>query len=242
MAIIQYTAIVNQIRGKLNGSVFNKSRNGYTLQRKQQPTHKQSSLQSRRRSVFAQAQRRWKELTPLQQNGAQVSSNSNPTKDRFGQQVRLAGYNHFVKANIISLLHNQQFIDDLKPDPADPYNYVFMDATISITQFGDGIRFTGQSVDIDIADENTQGITFFIYASKPISNGVTSYGGRWYLGSSFHINKNSGLIGLNTINFPDSLTQNYPVFESGQRVLIKLDAWNMVRGALVNSQIFSITL
>lgn len=240
MAIIQYTAIVNQIRGKLNGSVFNKTRTGYTLQRKQQPLHRTSALQSRRRSAFSQAQRRWKELTPIQQLGAQVSSDNNPTTDRLGNQVVLAGYNHFVKANIMSLLATGNFIDTLLPDPADPFNYILQYASFDLARSDTGTDFINQKAIIDIANENTQDITFFFYLSNPISSGITSYGGRWYLGGSTQLASNMGVIGEMTVNFPTSLEQNFPPVLERQRVLVRLDAWNVERGALVNSQFFSV--
>lgn len=53
MAIIQYTAVVNQIRGKLNGSVFNKTKTGYTLQRKQQQSKGDRGFQSEIRGVIS---------------------------------------------------------------------------------------------------------------------------------------------------------------------------------------------
>lgn len=239
MAIIQYTGIVNQIRGKLNGSVFNKSRNGFTLQRKQQPTKGQSGLQSRRRAVFAQAQRRWKELTPVQQNQAQVSANNNPTRDRFGDLVKLSGYNHFVKANVMSLLSTQQFLDDMLPDSADPRNYVLESGSFSTIEVDGGVRFKDQVVTIDVFNVDLNGLTFFFYVSVPISSGVTRYSGRWFLGGVLKYTSDGPSNGHEDIFFQDSLIQNYPLAVSNQRALVRLDAWDIDRGALVNSQFIS---
>ena len=236
MAIIQYTGIVNQIRGKLNGSVFNKSRNGFTLQRKQQPTKGQSGLQSRRRAVFAQAQRRWKDLTPSQQTQAQISANNNPTRDRFGEQVILAGYNHFVKANVMSLLSTQQFLDNMLPDSADPRNYILTEGSFSLIPADGGHRFQNQNAVIDVSNVDLNGLTFFFYVSMPLSSGITRYSGRWFLGNALYFTNSGPSSGLVNLEFPDSLVQNYPIAILGQRALVKLDAWDIERGALVNSQ------
>lgn len=239
MAIIQYTGIVNQIRGKLNGSVFNKSRNGYTLQRKPQPTQGRSGLQSRRRAVFAQAQRRWKDLTPVQQNQAQISANNNPTRDRFGEQVVLSGYNHFVKANVMSLLSTQQFLDNMLPDSAEPYNYILAEGSFSLFPADGGHRFHNQIAIIDVFNVNLAGLTFFFYVSVPLSSGITKYSGRWFLGGSLYFTSSGPSNGYEDLEFPNSLVQNYPIAVPGQRALVRLDAWDIKRGALVNSQFIS---
>ena len=106
MAVIQYSALVTQLRGKLGGSQFNKGHAGYSLQRKSTPTIRQTPAQLRQRQIVSQVQRSWKEETAGRKNQAAQAAMANPTVDRFGQQVVLSGYNQYVKIMTWRLLHN----------------------------------------------------------------------------------------------------------------------------------------
>ena len=97
MAVIQYSALVTQLRGKLGGSQFNKGHAGYSLQRKSTPTTRQSPAQMAQRQRLSIVQRAWKEETPERQLQAAQAAQSNPVSNRLGQQVVLSGYNHYVK-------------------------------------------------------------------------------------------------------------------------------------------------
>lgn len=97
MAVIQYSALVTQLRGKLGGSQFNKGHAGYTLQRKSTPTIRQTAAQLAQRQRVSTVQRSWKTETDLRKMQAAQAAQSNPVTDRFGQQVILSGYNHYVK-------------------------------------------------------------------------------------------------------------------------------------------------
>lgn len=237
MAIIQYTAIVNQIRGKLNGSVFNKSKNGYTLQRKAQPKQGGSHLQYLKRSKFAQAQRHWQELNQQQKENYQISAINNPVYDRFGELVVLSAYNHFVKVNVMSLALDDTYIEYINPGSASSYNYTLLHAGFDPIVTPDGTIFGNMLIEIDVHEYQGEDITYFLYASLPVSNGVTVYSKRWFLGGSKFVPVGTHGLGNQEIGFFDSPPQNYPGLEVGQRVFMKLDAWVLHKGALINSQI-----
>lgn len=97
MAVVQYSALVTQLRGKLAGSQFNKNKTGYSLQSKSTPTRRQSPAQIRQRQAIGLVQRTWASETDARRNQATQAANSNPTSDRFGNQVALSGYNQYVK-------------------------------------------------------------------------------------------------------------------------------------------------
>ena len=97
MAVIQYSALVTQLRGKLGGSQFNKGHAGYTLQRKSTPTIRQTPAQLRTRQIMNIVQRRWKDETPERRQQAAAAAQANPVYNRLGQQVVLSGYNHYIK-------------------------------------------------------------------------------------------------------------------------------------------------
>ena len=105
MAVIQYSALVTQLRGKLGGSQFNKGHAGYSLQRKSTPTIRDTKAQQIHRQRVALAQRAWKEETDQRRLQAAQCAAANPTTDRFGQQVTLSGYNQYVKIMTYRQLH-----------------------------------------------------------------------------------------------------------------------------------------
>lgn len=97
MAVVQYSALVTQLRGKLGGSQFNRGHSVQTLQRKSTPTVRQTPAQIAQRQRVGVAQRAWKAETDQRRNEASQAAVSNPVYNRLGQQVTLTGYNHYVK-------------------------------------------------------------------------------------------------------------------------------------------------
>lgn len=97
MAIVQYSALVTQLRGKLGGSQFNRGHSVQTLQRKSTPTIRQSPAQLAQRQRLAIAQRLWKTETDQRRSAVSQAAVSNPVYNRLGQQVVLSGYNQYVK-------------------------------------------------------------------------------------------------------------------------------------------------
>lgn len=175
MAVVQFTGIVNQVRGKLNGSVFNKSRNANTLQRKQQQTLGSKGFQSEIRNIFSDVQRNWKTTTPSEKNDWQSAAQNNPSRDRFGNQTILSGYNQYIKANIFreySIGLTAGFVDPL-PAPAGVLTSFFItDLVFTVSPTG---RVT---VDYEfniasVGEQPTLGIIIDI--SLPVSQGVTNY-------------------------------------------------------------------
>ena len=121
MAVIQYSALVTQLRGKLGGSQFNKGHAGYSLQRKSDPTIKQTSAQLRMRQIVSTVQRSWKEAAQAVKMEAAQAAASNPTTDRFGQQVILSGYNHYVKRGIWRVLDDKEPTDNFITVPVSSF-------------------------------------------------------------------------------------------------------------------------
>lgn len=236
MALVQYTAIVNQIRGKLNGSVFNKSRNGYTLQRKQMPKQGSSSAQTQRRSSFSRVQRTWRTLTPDQQVNYQIAANNNPTTDRFGQPTVLAGYNQFVKVNLIRVMLGLPILLDVSTEAAAPFDFEIVDYTLLWQPVGTGPRTIRADVVFELLTTMLDDVNVIVYYSLPVNGGVTSYSGQWFeMGSEpFLAPENIGTeleIDVNRV-----VSNAYPVPVAGQAAFIRLDVWNLTVGALVSSQ------
>lgn len=92
MAVVQYSALVTQLRGKLGGSQFNRGSGYYSLQRKSTPTRRDSPAQQFIRSLNARILAEWRNETPSRRAQASQAGISNPVSDRFGQQKTLTAY------------------------------------------------------------------------------------------------------------------------------------------------------
>lgn len=231
MAVVQYSAIVNQLRGKLGGSVFNKSKNAFTLQKKQQQPKGSRGFQSEVRNFFAKFQRTWKTITASQRTQWGVTASNNPTRDRFGNQTILSGYNQYVKANMLAEYCNAVAPATPYTSPAPP----FVVHSMSLGQVVFSISGTGvpqinanPSVDWDITSSD-YGYIFDI--SLPVSMGVTAYHGRF-------TNVSGGLTTTHSpAPFQTSLGSSYPLPQSGQLMFLRSRIVHIASGAVVYEEI-----
>lgn len=232
MAVVQYTAIVNQVRGKLNGSQFNRSKTANVLQRKAQPSRGMSTSQSAVRGRFADLQRSWKGLTDGQRNDWQLSAANNPARDRFGELVVLSGYNQFIRANLNlrALLFPVVLSPYTLAAPAAPFTVAGGAVSVSYSVVGNVVFIdVGANITVPAYDED-----FFFTAqiSLPVSDGVTVYHGRWTsVGGYAYISDD--------IEFQNSMPSRYPTPAVGQRVFVKIGVLHLPSGMIVSEQVFS---
>lgn len=226
MAVVQYTGIVNQVRGKLNGSVFNKARNANTLQRKQQQTAGAKGFQSEIRNVFSDVQRQWKDATPQERNDWQEAANNNPSRDRFGNPTILSGYNQYVKANIFRWYAIGQILGFVNPLPAaaSPYTAFFINI-LAFSALATGRVECTFEFSVEGAGDFSNSI-LLIDVSLPISRGVTTYYKRYsfvYGNGSIEPGVVAGSIDLGT---------KYPLPRATQRVIARMRVVDVGNGAV----------
>lgn len=217
MAVVQYTAIVNQLRGKLNGSQFNKSRTTQTLGSKSTPVRGAKGLQSPARSVFATIQRAWSAYTPTEKSNWQELANNNPDTDRFGNQVVLSGYNKYIQLATYAQ-HAGLFFPSSPPVATAPPIQInsVSGLGVSFSTLPSGLPAVAVSGSINV---NAFGGSFYmiVYISYPFSPGVTSYHGSRIYQSRFFVSGSMGFSGNR------NLSANYPVPVTGQQVKVWLE-------------------
>lgn len=100
MARIKYSALVSDMRNKLNGSVLSKNRAGSYVRNKTTPVNPQTQYQQAVRQRLGALSSEWGALT-TPQRGSWISSTSNfPYTDIFGDKKELDGKSLFVKLNM----------------------------------------------------------------------------------------------------------------------------------------------
>ena len=228
MAVIQYTGIVNQIRGKLNGSVFNKARNANTLQRKQQSPRRVVGFSGEPRSVFSNAQRTWKSLTPTERTQWGLAAANNPSRDRFGELVALSGYNQYIKAFMFASYVEQPppTTPDTTPAPAaEVTGWDWSDNFWTVSPQGAPVvhfdSFVTQRANADT------GFYAIVDIGIPISTGVTVYYGRFSFVTSFESTDDDDL------SFQQNLGSRYPMPKQGQPYRVRLRIVYVPNGSVV---------
>lgn len=231
MAVVQYSGIINQIRGKLNGSVFNKARTIPTLQRKQQQSKGARGFQSEVRNFFSQFQRTWKTLSPSVKLLWQQTADNNPARDRFGNLVILSGYNQYIKASMLAEYANAPAIVTPSGAPA-PANSITSQAVIfyGFDSNSAGNVIVEFNLEVELASYSADwGVIVDI--SLPISAGITQYYGRY--------TQVFGQVML--ASYADDISANlgtrYPVPYPSQRVIIRVRVVHLPSGAVVQESL-----
>lgn len=231
MAVVQYTAIVNQLRGKLNGSQFNKTKNSGTLQRKSQQSRGVRGDQTRSRSTFASVQRSWSSLSAQQHEDWQACANSNPVRDRFGNLVVSTGYNTFIRCNVNRATLGYPVLENAytATAPSAALNMVGSPPQITFDPQGDD-RFIYWQPNLGAIVPDPDFMIVW-YIGLPVSNGVTNYHKRFVTAGAFQYEPVLE-------PFDGFLRGRYPSPVNGQRVFTKLDVVHVPSGIVVNSQVF----
>ncbi len=99
MAKVKYSALLEEMRGKLNGSVASKNRYGFYWRNKTVPVNPQTNYQSLQRGNLTSLSQSWKTLLQAQREDWQQFSNNHPFNNIFGDSVTLSGNAMYVKVN-----------------------------------------------------------------------------------------------------------------------------------------------
>lgn len=118
MAKILTTAIVADIRNKLNGSVFSKNRYGSYVRTKVTPVNPRTTQQQNFRNRLATNSQAWRGLTEEQRQAWNAAAVNFPVTDIFGNIKLLSGNALFVRLNN-NLLNIGQPTIATPPDPAE---------------------------------------------------------------------------------------------------------------------------
>lgn len=99
MAKILFTAIVSDMRNKLNGSVFSKNRYGSYVRNKVTPVNPQTSYQQAQRQQLGALSSGWRDLSQAQRDAWIAAAPNFPTTDIFGNTKILSGNALYVALN-----------------------------------------------------------------------------------------------------------------------------------------------
>lgn len=100
MAKVKFSALISEMRNKLNGSVFARNRGGAYLRTKVTPLNPQSIAQVAARNKLTQFSQSWRSLTQAQRDAWNAAVSQYATTDVFGDVVNPTGATLFTRLNI----------------------------------------------------------------------------------------------------------------------------------------------
>ena len=167
MAKVKFSALVSEMRNKLNGSVFSKNRAGNFLRNKVTPVNPQSMAQQAVRAVFGAVSSAWRGLTEVQVNAWNALAGQVPYTDIFGDTKYLSGLQLHQKYNT-----NLQSVGNAMISNAPELIVV---PSSAITAFSVEID-TGaivSSIDVAGSPNVPAGFTAVIFATPPMGVGIS---------------------------------------------------------------------
>ena len=99
MARIKFSAMVSEIRGALNGSVFTKNRYGMAIRNKVTPVNRNTPAQSLIKALFTAYNQKWRTLTEDEQKAWNSAVQDYSRSNIFGDTFKPTGSNLYCELN-----------------------------------------------------------------------------------------------------------------------------------------------
>jgi len=226
MAVIQYTALIAQIRGSLGGSTLSKSKNGFTISKKPAPRQLKSMAQRAVINGFATNAISWNSLSGTDRTNWATLASASPQYNRIGDLVNMTGYNFYILVS--------QLLQPTGPGPAlitdgnstSPYT---VSAELLTLEFQDivGTNYIND-LELTVTTLSTcvNNCTAVVYLSQPIINQTSQLSGDWYRIGSFSMSSGQ------TIG--STQTENFLNFEVPAGLLIAENGFYSIQVRLVN--------
>lgn len=169
MALIKLTAIVDNISGKLNGTVFAKNKGGNYMRSKSKPSNPKTAAQMAVRAQFGAISSAWKNLTESARSAWRESASSFPYINRLGDSKILSGFALHQKLNTNLDLIGESALT-FPPEPKSPVSFKSITVEVFITPTGDHVFDI--TAPLSAVDANSKTL---IFATPPLSHGVENF-------------------------------------------------------------------
>lgn len=210
MAKIKYSALVSDMRNKLNGSVMSKNRYGSYVRNKVTPVNPQTSYQQMARQRLGNLASSFRGLTQAQINGWNASGVNFPFTDIFGDVKQLSGQTLFIKLN-----NNLEKIGEARIDDAPAAGAIpSIDITASSFTVTDS-ALVAAYITISPA-AIPAGFALAVYATPPIPPGQSFVKNRYrYVGIA-------GVPVAGVVDLVDQLTDRFGTYVEGERIFVRV--------------------
>lgn len=162
---IKWSALVGDVRNKLNGSVASKNRYGSYFRTKTTPVNPQTSYQQAARQILGNISSSWRALTESQRRSWDAGAVNFPFTDIFGDQLTLSGQALFIKLNSNLEKIGQPRIDTA-PLPQGFDEVALTSASVTLTSGS----ISAMELSLNLATVPA-GYSLAVYATPPINPG-----------------------------------------------------------------------
>ena len=100
MAIINFSPLISEARGKVGDVIFSRNTSGAYVKQYVDPGSPQSGLQLTYQTYYSGVNFSWKNLTDNQRAAWRAAAEVFPNKNRFGNERKMTGYGLFMKLNL----------------------------------------------------------------------------------------------------------------------------------------------
>jgi len=168
MAKIQFGGGIAAMSGKMAGNVYARNKGGAYMRNWVKPTNPATTAQQNQRNTLALKSAAWRTLTDEQRASWKSWAEDNPVLDRLGSSVILSGAQAYTKINI-----NRDNASDGATQSTTPGAPTFT-ADIFDTSDVLDIQIAGATFLVPLGAGAAENDVMFIFASKPVSAGVTN--------------------------------------------------------------------
>lgn len=215
MAKVKFSALVSEMRNKLNGSVFSRNRGGNYLRNKVTPLNPQTSAQVQARSLLTSFSQAWRSLTEDQRSAWRAAVSNWARTDVFGDVVNPSGNTLYIRLNInVSLAGGTALTLPPSPVGADALTALSLTADVSSTAMP--ITFAPTPVPADH--------TLVIESTPAMSPGISN------ANSQFRVIGTVDAAGTSPFAAWSAQVAKFGVPVAGQKIFIRAKLINMLTG------------
>lgn len=168
MALIKLTAIVDNISGKLNGTVFSKNKGGHYMRSKSMPSNPKTSFQTAVRARFGAIAQLWGALTEAQRDAWRAMASEFPYTNRLGDTKILSGFALHQKLNTNLTIVGQPAISN-PPEPVSPPSLIRM--SLDASRSAEELNIQGELA-MSVSSVPYKAV---IMATPPLRDGVANF-------------------------------------------------------------------
>ena len=168
MAKVQFGGGISAMSGKLSGNVFARNKGGAYARNWVKPTNPATVSQQNQRNTLSLKSAAWRTLTDSQRDSWKSWADDNPVLDRLGASIVLTGAQGYTKINI-----NRDNATDGATQSTPPSAPTFA-ANVINTSGSVASDIAASTMTVPLGAGAAENDEVFIFASKPVSAGVTN--------------------------------------------------------------------
>lgn len=167
MARIKYSALVSDMRNKLNGSVMSKNRAGSYVRNKTTPVNPQTQYQQDVRQRLGALSSQWGALTESQRGSWTAATPNFPYTDIFGDKKELDGKSLFIKLNSnLQAVGSPQILVAPQSVGVPVFTAVSLVTAVTVGELSE-LQLTVSAATVPA------GFAMAVYATPPVKSGVS---------------------------------------------------------------------